>query len=259
MQLLKVFKPKTPSLRHKIMPINKTKRLENKNLSIIKKATGGRNFLGSITTRHIGGGHKKRIKLIDNIGQIGAYSVAKIKQVVYDANRSNFLVLCETKAKKQFLRLSIEGQNINSNIYGKYYPLKKKIQLGDIVPLKQIPVGTKISNIQLKPNAITQIAKAAGVFAIVLKHEFNNTALKLASKQIITISSNCLCTIGKNSNSLHNNTILGKAGANRWRGIRPTVRGEAMNPIDHPHGGETSGGVRLKTVYGKLAKFVKSK
>ena len=102
-----------------------------------------------------------------------------------------------------------------------------------------------------------KLIKAAGTFGTVIKHENNITTVKLPSKKQINISSNNLCTIGSNSNINSHNVILGKAGANRWRGIRPTVKGEAMNPVDHPHGGKTSGGVQLKTVYGKLAKFIK--
>lgn len=130
---------------------------------------------------------------------------------------------------------------------------------GSILSLKKVPVGTKISNIELNPGKGLQLAKAAGVFATIIKQDKNLTSIKLASKKTISLNSNCLCTIGINNNILHNNIILGKAGAKRWLGIKPTVRGEAMNPIDHPHGGKTSGGVRLKTIYGKLAKFIKTK
>lgn len=257
MKYLKKFKPTTPSLRHKINTINKLERLENKNLTIIKKSTGGRNFIGKITTRHLGGGHKKRIKIIDTLGNNASYSTAKLIKFIYDPNKTNYLALYETNTNKQFLRPAILNQKIGDTIFGKYYPIKKEHHIGEILPLKKLPVGSKISNIQL--NNKIQLAKAAGVFATIIKHKQNNTSVKLASKKIIEISSNNLCMLGINNNILHNNKILGKAGSSRWLGIRPTVRGEAMNPIDHPHGGKTSGGVRLKTVYGKLAKFIKTK
>lgn len=257
MNNLKLFKPTTPSLRHKINTLNKLNRLTNKNLTKIKKATGGRNFLGRITTRHIGGGHKKRIRIIDSLGNTGSYSTAKLIKFIYDPNKTNYLALYETNNHKQFLRPAISTQKIGDVIYGKYYPLKRELTSGNILPLKKIPIGSKISNIEI--NNEIKFAKAAGVYATIIKHNKNNTSIKLSSKKIIEINSNNLCTIGINENLLHNNKILGKAGVNRWLGIRPTVRGEAMNPIDHPHGGKTSGGVRLKTVYGKLAKFIKTK
>ena len=257
--MLKQIKPTTPSLRHKIKIITYLINNKNKKLSIIKKKTGGRNFLGKITVRHIGGGHKQRINLIDNYGLNGSYTISKITNFVYDANRSNYLALCKTPNNKEFLRLSADGQKIGDTVFGKYYPLKTSLHNSDILPLKGIPVGTKIFNIEFNPGKGMKLARAAGVFATIIKHENNLTTIKLSSKKIIVLSSDCLCNIGINNNINYHNKILGKAGANRWRGIRPTVRGEAMNPIDHPHGGETSGGVRLKTVYGKLAKFIKTR
>lgn len=259
MNNIKYFKPTSPALRHKIKIANKLININNKNLTIIKKSTGGRNFLGRITTRHLGGGHKQRIRLIDTLNKQALYGTATLVKFVYDPNRTNYLSLYETKTNKQFLRPSIEGQQIGDKIFGKYYPLKIDTLIGNTLPLKKVPVGTKISNIELKPGKGAQLAKAAGVFATIIKHDKNLTNIKLASKKIIELNSNCICTIGINNNALHNNIILGKAGTKRWLGIRPTVRGEAMNPIDHPHGGKTSGGVRLKTVYGKLAKFIKTK
>lgn len=256
--MLKQIKPTTPSLRHKIKLINNFSCLDNKSLSIIKKKTGGRNFLGKITVRHIGGGHKQRIKILDSNGNIGAYSSSKVISFIHDPNRNNYLVLCKTQNDKQFLRLAADGQKIGDIVNGKYASIKKELNFGNITQIKNVPIGTKIFNIELQPNTGMKLAKAAGTFAIVIKHEKDKTFLKLTSKKTISILSNCLCTIGVNSNINYHNIIFGKAGVKRWKGIRPTVRGEAMNPIDHPHGGETSGGVRLKTIYGKLAKFVKA-
>lgn len=257
--MLKIIKPTTPSLRHKIQLINSTERLKNKTLSLNKRKTGGRNFLGKITRRHLGGGHKQRIKIIDNHANVGAYSKSTIKQFIYDPNRSNYLALYQTLNNKEFLKLAPDNQKIGDIIYGKHYPGKKSFNIGNAEFLKNISTGTKIFNIELFPGSGMKLAKAAGVFAIIIKHNKDITTIKLASKKTINLSSDCLAHIGINSNLNHNNTILGKAGVKRWLGIRPTVRGEAMNPIDHPHGGETSGGVKLKTIYGKLAKFIKTR
>lgn len=256
--MLKQIKATTPSLRHKIklnLPVNK---LINKQLSIIKKKTGGRNFLGKITTRHIGGGHKQRIKLLDN-NIIGLYTQSKVIDFIYDSNRSNYLSLLRTNNNKEYLKLALEGQKLGDIVYGRYFPSKKVYNLGETTFIQNIPIGMKISNIELKPNTGFKLAKAAGVFATIIKHDNNFTTIKLASKKTILIPFDSLCTLGINANINHHNKILGKAGVKRWLGIRPTVRGEAMNPIDHPHGGETSGGVKLKTIYGKIAKFIKTK
>lgn len=258
---LKYFKPTTPGLRHKIAA--KSGSLINirvKALSLAKKSNAGRNHTGKITVRHRGGGHKKRIRIIDFSGNIGAYSKTTVLGIVYDPIRTTRLALCTTNTDQWFWRLAADNQKAGDILIGKYIHNKKDFTNGEILPLSYYPEGIKIFNIERISGAGGQLARAAGTFATIIKHnEDNTTLIKLNSKKDILVNSDCTATVGKASNPLHFNRILGKAGVSRWKGIRPTVRGEAMNPIDHPHGGKTRGGVRLKTVYGKLAKFVKTR
>lgn len=254
--MFKLIKPTTPSARHKIIPKLTLSNLKNNLLLTIKKKSGGRNNTGKITMRHLGGGHKQKIRLVDSFANIGSYSESKLIDFIYDHLKTNYLSLFETKNKRQFLRLSISGQQIGDKLNGKYSMGDLNFNLGSVLPLKSIPVGTKISNVQLNNS---NLLKAAGTYGTIIKQDKKNAIVKLASKQQIAINNKNLATIGINNNINHEKTILGKAGVKRWLGIKPTVRGEAMNPIDHPHGGKTSGGVRLKTVYGKLAKFIKTR
>ena len=255
--MIKRFKPTTNGLRHKISLLQKFQTFNKKKLTYSITKTGGRNHTGRISTRHIGGGHKKRATIIDYLGTSATYAVSKLIGVGYDSNRSSFVGIYQSPNNKVFLRLLPSGKNLNTSIPGKY--IKEPQGPGTITMLKNLPVGEKIFNIQWSSKNTTQLVKAAGTFATIIKQNKKETLIKMPSKALKSIPNHNFCTIGVSSNINHNKKILGKAGANRWIGIRPTVRGEAMNAIDHPHGGKTSGGVRLKTIYGKLAKFVKTR
>ena len=257
---IKYYKPITPGVRHKVSP--KSGSLLNikvKALSIEKKAKAGRNHTGKITVRHRGGGHKRRIRIIDYNGNIGAYSKTKVLAICYDPQRTTRLALCTNQKHDWFWRLAADKQKAGDILRGKYLHGLKDFKVGEIVPVKMCPEGIKVYNIETIKGKGGQLARAAGTYATIIKHNTNNTTLlSLSSKKDININSDCVVSIGRASNIFHNNKILGKAGVSRWKGFRPCVRGEAMNPIDHPHGGKTRGGVRLRTVYGKLAKFVKT-
>lgn len=229
------FKPYTSSIRQKTI-INYSflsKKKSEKNLTISNHRSKGRNNQGRITCRHKGGGHKRLYRIIDfkrkNINSFG-----KILSIEYDPNRTSFisLVLYENGEKKYILTPEniIIGQKISSGI--KSLPI-----IGNAIPLSNIPLGYHIHNIELKPGKGGQLVKAAGCFGIIIAKEKNYVIIKLPSKEIRLIHKNCFATIGKISNSDNSKIILGKAGRSRWLGIRPTVRGSAMNPIDHPHGG----------------------
>lgn len=229
------FKPYTSSIRQKTI-INYSflsKKKSEKILTISNHRAKGRNNQGRITCRHKGGGHKRLYRIIDfkrkNINSIG-----KILSIEYDPNRTSFisLVLYENGEKKYILTPEniIIGQKISSGI-------KSLPTIGNAIPLSNIPLGYHIHNIELKPGKGGQLVKSAGCFAIIVAKEKNYVIIKLPSKEIRLIHKNCFATIGKISNSDNSKIILGKAGRSRWLGIRPTVRGSAMNPIDHPHGG----------------------
>ncbi|WP_343153549.1 50S ribosomal protein L2 [Buchnera aphidicola (Mindarus keteleerifoliae)] len=228
-------KPTSPGRRHVIKVINSNLYKGKPYFSLLrrKKKTGGRNNNGRITTRHIGGGHKKLYRIIDfkrkKDGVLG-----KIERLEYDPNRSAHiaLVLYSDGSRNYILapkNIKV-GDVVNSG-------LKVDIKIGNSLPMSNIPIGTIIHNVEMKPGKGGQIARSAGNFVqLVARDEFYVT-LRLKSGEIRKILSKCRATIGEVGNSENMLKALGKAGASRWRGIRPTVRGTAMNPVDHPHGG----------------------
>ena len=254
--ILKPYNPTTPGTRFRIN-INYKKlikiKLEKKLISKQNK-TGGRNNTGRITVRHIGGGCKKRYRyiLFKRISFIGI-----IVNFEYDPNRTAFLAKIFLKDLNIYKYiLAPETATLGDLII--YDSNLIDPQLGDSTILKNIPTGTLIHNIELKPNKGGQLARSAGCFAYLLEKINNKHArIKLQSKEQRLISLDCYASVGIVSNSDYNLTKLGKAGKSRWFGIRPTVRGVAMNPIDHPHGGgqgKTSGGRPSVTPKGILTK-----
>lgn len=257
---IKTFKPVTPSLRHRIKAVAGSRlNIKFDPLTLPLKSKAGRNRTGRITVRHRGGGHKKRVRLIDYHGNIGAYSKSQILHISYDPNRSGYLAFCKTPQGKYFYRMACYQSKPGDILTGKYVHDLNEFNIGDILPLKNIPLGTTVNSIGKFNDQGGTYCRSAGTSAFIQKHNNNNTSsLILNNNKVIDINSNSLAQIGRINNIFHEKTVLGKAGLSRRKGRRPNVRGEAMNPIDHPHGGKTAGGVRLKTVYGKLAKFVKT-
>lgn len=206
-----------------------------------KKNNAGRNNLGRITVRHQGGGHKQLYRKIDfkrNKDNIPA----KVERIEYDPNRSaNIALLCYADGERRYIiapRGLAVGQTI---ISGNEAP----IRVGNALVLRNIPVGTVVHCVELRPGKGAQIARAAGSWVQIVARESGYVQLRLRSGEVRIVNSECKATIGTVGNEEHMLRSLGKAGAKRWRGIRPTVRGVAMNPIDHPHGGgegRTSGG-----------------
>lgn len=252
---LKTYKPVTPSTRglvlidrsqlHKGRPV--------KELTEGLKKTGGRNHFGRITTRHIGGGHKRRYRMIDfkrRKFDIGAV----VERIEYDPNRTAFIALIKYDDGELAYILAPQRLKAGDRVVSGE---KADIKPGNAMPLKSIPVGTIIHNVELKPGKGGQMARSAGSFVQLVGKDQGMALVRLASGEQRLVQAECMATIGAVSNPDNQNTKLGKAGRKRWMGIRPTVRGVAMNPIDHPHGGgegRTSGGRHPVTPWGKNTK-----
>lgn len=254
-QSIKKYKPTTPSLRQRSILIRNKKRLKLKTLSYNYKYNAGRNINGRITNRHKGGRHKRIYRKIDIKRNIASYSLLYNLIKEYDPNRKTNILRVYTNQFKLFYINNCENQTFNSYIINKYTNLDNIYTNNDNFKLKNIPIGYKIFNIQ--PN---NLIKSAGTYGTIISKKNNMIKIKLPSKQIININNNATANIGINDNINHNLTNYGKAGAKRWLGIRPTVKGNAMNAVDHPHGGNTKGGNAMpRTKWGKNAKWIKTK
>jgi large subunit ribosomal protein L2 len=218
-----------------------------------KTKSGGRNNAGRITTRHRGGGHKQRYRTIDfKRNKTGV--PAKVERIEYDPNRSAHIALLLYADGERRYILAPRGIEAGSEIRsGANAPIKP----GNAMPLRSIPVGTLVHNIEMKPGKGGQLARSAGSSVQLVAREGDHATLRLRSGEMRKVPSECMATIGEVGNAEHNLRSLGKAGATRWRGVRPTVRGVAMNPVDHPHGGgegRTAGGRHPVSPWGTPAK-----
>ena len=223
-----------------------------------KSKTGGRNNQGRITTRHRGGGHKQLYRLIDFKRRKDGIP-ARIERIEHDPNRSAFIALvCYADGERQYI-IAPRGIEVGDTIIsGREAPIK----VGNTLPLRNIPVGSTVHCIELKPAKGAQVARSAGASAQLVAREGVYALLRLRSGEMRKVSYDCRATLGEVSNSEHNLAKLGKAGAKRWRGVRPTVRGVAMNPVDHPHGGgegRTSGGRHPVSAWGVPTKGYKTR
>ena len=198
-----------------------------------KSKSGGRNNLGRITTRHIGGGHKQHYRLID-FKRNKLDIPAVVERLEYDPNRSANIALVLYKDGERRYILAPKGLAAGDEIQA---GINAPIKVGNALPMRIIPVGSTVHNVELKPGKGGQIARSAGSYVQIIAREGNYVTLRLRSGEMRKVLAECTATIGEVGNSEHMLRVLGKAGASRWRGIRPTVRGTAMNPVDHPHGG----------------------
>ena len=218
-----------------------------------KKKTGGRNNAGRITTRHMGGGHKRRYRVIDFKRDKDGVE-GRIERVEYDPNRSANIALVLYRDGERRYIISPDGMKAGDAVVsGVEVPVRK----GNALPLRSLPVGTVVHCVEMKPGKGAQIARAAGSSVQYIAREGKYATLRLRSGEIRKVMLDCRATIGEVGNPQHVLRKLGKAGAKRWRGVRPTVRGVAMNPVDHPHGGgegKTSGGRHPVTPSGKPTK-----
>lgn len=258
---LKKYKPTTPSLRTLVQ----TDRSELWSGKPVKKLTeglhksGGRNNTGRITVRHIGGGHARTYRKID-FKRNKFDVVGTVERLEYDPNRTAFIALITyTDGVQSYLiapqRLK-EGDQVISTTG------KVDVKPGNAMPLKNIPVGTIIHNVEMKPGKGGQLARSAGTYVQLVGRGSGNAQIKLSSGELRLVPQDCMATVGAVSNPDHGNIKLAKAGRKRWLGRRPSVRGVAMNPVDHPHGGgegRTSGGRHPVTPWGKGTKGNKTR
>jgi large subunit ribosomal protein L2 len=254
------LKPTSPGRRHVVRNVRKHLSKEGpfKPLTSIKKKHGGRNNNGRITVRHQGGGHKQLYRQIDfkrNKDSIPG----KIERIEYDPNRTAEIALVLYQDGERRYIIAPKGMKIGDPVMS---GSESPIAVGNALPLKSIPVGTIIHCIEMKPEKGAQICRSAGTSAQIIAREAGYVSLRLKSGEVRKILQNCKAVIGEVSNSDHNLIKLGKAGAKVWRGIRPTVRGVAMNPVDHPHGGgegRTSGGRHPVSPWGVPTKGKKTR
>jgi len=260
---LKTFRPLTPSMRYKALPSFEeiTKSEPEKKLTRPIKRTGGRNNNGRITCRHKGGGHKRRYRIID-FKRKRRDAVAEVIAIEYDPNRTARLALLQYADGERAYILAPVGLTVGLKVSA---GPKAETSPGNALPLSAIPLGTSIHNIELVPGRGGQIARSAGTQATLANREGGYALVKFGSGEIRRIVDSCYATIGQVGNVEHMNVSSGKAGRSRWLGIRPTVRGMVMNPIDHPNGGgngkSKGGGGRQHPVspWGQLAKGFKTR
>ncbi len=223
-----------------------------------KTKSGGRNNKGRITTRHIGGGHKQRYRVIDfKRNKDGVPAV--VERIEYDPNRSAHIALVLYADGERRYIIAPSGIKAGDQIQsGQHAPIKP----GNAMPLRNMPVGTVVHCIELKPGKGAQLARSAGGSVQLIARESGMATIRLRSGEMRKVPADCRAVIGEVSNSEHSLRKLGKAGAKRWRGVRPTVRGVSMNPVDHPHGGgegRTSGGRHPVSPWGMPTKGYKTR
>jgi len=223
-----------------------------------KSKTGGRNNNGRITTRHIGGGHKQHYRIIDfKRNKIDIPAV--VERLEYDPNRTANIALLLFKDGERRYIIAPKGLKVGQEVLSSETTAVKP---GNCMPLRNMPLGTMIHCVELKSGKGAQIARSAGTSAQLVAKEGAYVTLRLRSGEMRKVMADCKAVVGEVSNSEHNLISLGKAGAKRWRGIRPTVRGVAMNPVDHPHGGgegRTSGGRHPVSPWGMPTKGYKTR
>jgi large subunit ribosomal protein L2 len=256
---VKSLKPTSPGRRFMtILTFDEiTKTEPEKRLTVTKKRTGGRNSYGRITTRHIGGGHKRKIRLVD-FRRDKAGIPARVAAIEYDPNRSARLALLYYRDGEKRYIIHPVGLKVGDTVVS---GPNADILPGNALPLRNIPAGTTIHNIELQPGKGAQLCRSAGTGAQLVAKEGEMAHIKLPSSEIRLIHMRCMATIGQVGNLDHENVTIGKAGRSRWLGIRPTVRGVAMNPVDHPMGGgEGRGkGNHPMTPWGKPTKGAKTR
>ena len=252
---LKTHKPTTPSRRHMILSdfAEITKSSPERSLIKSKKRMAGRNSSGRISVRHRGGGHKRRYRIIDfKRDKFGI--PAKVASIEYDPNRSSRLALLNYADGEKRYIIAPAGLKVNSIVMSG--PDAEPV-IGNALPLSKIPVGMAIHNIELVSGRGGQLVRSAGTSAVLMSKTDEYANVKMPSSEIRLIKINCMASIGRVGNVEHNNIVMGKAGRKRWLGVRPTVRGVAMNPVDHPMGGgegRTSGGGHPQSPWGLLSK-----
>ncbi|MDX9988398.1 MULTISPECIES: 50S ribosomal protein L2 [Thiothrix] len=253
-------KPTSPGRRFQVKVVNKElhKGAPCKSLLENKRKSGGRNNTGRITTRHVGGGHRQHYRLVDFKRRKDDVP-ARVERLEYDPNRSaNIALLLYADGERRYI-IAPKGLSAGAEVVsGVHAP----IATGNCLPMRNIPVGTVIHCIEMKAGKGAQLARSAGASVQLIAREGAYATIRLRSGEMRKVPIDCRATIGEVGNSEHALIKLGKAGAKRWRGVRPTVRGVVMNPVDHPHGGgegRTSGGRHPVTPWGVPTKGYKTR
>ncbi|MFC2135099.1 50S ribosomal protein L2 [Bacteroidota bacterium] len=257
---LRKLKPNTPGTR--FMEYSSfeeiTKSTPEKSLTTAIKKSGGRNNLGRMTSRHRGGGHKRRYRIIDF--KRNKYGIpAKVFSIEYDPNRSARIALLHYADGEKRYILAPDGLKVGAQVMS---GPDAEIKVGNALPIKELPLGSFIHNVEIKPGKGGQIGRSAGTSIQLMAKEGKHAQLKLPSGEVRIISLECMATYGTVGNTDHENISLGKAGRSRWLGRRPHTRGVVMNPVDHPMGGgegKSSGGGHPVSPWGQKAKGLKTR
>ncbi|MDV7338474.1 50S ribosomal protein L2 [Terasakiella sp. A23] len=253
---LKKFKPTTPGQRNLVL-VDRSDLYKGKPVKGLTEGlrkSGGRNNTGRITSRRIGGGHKRRYRFIDFKRNAKFDVPATVERLEYDPNRTAFIALIRYEDGELSYILAPQRLQVGDTVVSGQ---RVDVKPGNAMPIANIPVGTIIHNVEMKPGKGGQIARSAGTYVQLVGKDQGYAQLRLGSGEVRLVRGECMATIGAVSNPDQQNVKLGKAGRNRWLGKRPSVRGVAMNPVDHPHGGgegRTSGGRHPVTPWGKPTK-----
>ena len=257
---LKTYNPTSPGRRH-LIQVDKSTLWKGKPLKTLvegKTKTGGRNSDGRITSRHIGGGAKQAYRKVD-FRRRKFDAPAAVERLEYDPNRTAFIALIKYKDGTQSYIIAPQRLSVGDSVVSGD---RVDVKVGNAMPLGAMPVGTIVHNIEMKPGKGGQVARSAGSYAQYLGRDAGYALVRLNSSEVRKIPLTCMATVGAVSNPDHMNEVIGKAGRNVWKGKRPHVRGTAMNPIDHPHGGgegRTKGGRHPVTPWGKPTKGAKTR
>jgi large subunit ribosomal protein L2 len=257
---LKHYNPTTPSQRQLVL-IDRSDLFKGKPVKTLvesKSGTGGRNNMGRVTSWQKGGGHKRAYRVID-FKRNRFDMPATVERLEYDPNRSAFIALIKYQDGTLSYILAPQRLSVGDSVISGE---RADIKPGNAMPLKNIPIGTIVHNVEMKPGKGGQIGRSAGAYVQLVGKDSGYAQLKLRSGELRMVPASCMATIGAVSNPDHQNEVIGKAGRNRWKGKRPHVRGVAMNPVDHPHGGgegKTSGGRHPVSPWGQGAKGTKTR
>ncbi len=259
MALVKV-KPTSPGRRSMVKVVNPDLHKGRPFSALVEKKskTAGRNNNGHITTRHIGGGHRQHYRLID-FRRTKDGILAKVERIEYDPNRTaNIALLCYVDGERHYI-IATKNMAVGDQVMsGSEAPVKS----GNCLPIRNIPVGTIIHCVEMQPGKGAQMARTAGAGVVLMAREGTYAQIRLRSGEVRRVHVECRATVGEVGNSEHSLRKIGKAGAMRWRGVRPTVRGVVMNPVDHPHGGgegKTAAGRHPVSPWGQQTKGKKTR
>ena len=246
---IRQFKPVTKGTRFRSVSdfADITRSTPEKSLTEPLKKSGGRDNHGHIAMRRRGGGHKRKYRVID-FKRNKFDMVATVREIEYDPNRSARIALVEFADGEKRYMLHPKGLSVGDTVVS---GPGSDVRTGNALPLKEVPLGTAVHNIELLPGRGGQMARSAGMSAEVVAKEGDYVTLRMASTEMRRVHGRCLATIGEVGNAAHELESWGKAGKTRWKGRRPKVRGEVMNPVDHPHGGRTRGGRNVVSPWGK--------